>query len=314
MRFGALGLLAFVTALVIAGMQRSIWVTVSLVVLQVGGLVIVILAGAPQIGEHSLVEGVEASGVLSAAALVFFAFIGFDEVITLSEDTRDPERTVPRALLLALGISTLLYVLVGIAAVSAVGAGPLAASDTPLALVLEDEVGSRASDVIAFIALASTTNTTLLLVTAGSRLIYGMSRDASLPPVFSTLGRRGRAPYRAALATTGVAAAFAMLGDIGLVASVTDFAVYAMFITVNVALIRLRFTAPDAARTFRVPGTVRSLPLLPIVGTAVVLLMMAFLDPWAWLLGFGALAAGAVAWLASARARSRARARMKAGV
>jgi APA family basic amino acid/polyamine antiporter len=289
------GLLFALTLLVASGVQRTIWFSVSLVVLQVGGLLMIIASGAPHIGNASLVSGSSAGGVLAGAALVFFAFIGFDEVVTLSEETRDAARVIPRALLLALAIATVLYLLVGICSVSLVGADALASSDRPLALVIEHDWGSRASDIIAFIALASTTNTTLLVLTAASRLLFGMGRNGALPRVFATVGR-ARSPYVAAVFAFVAAAVFALAGSIGFVAAVTDFAVYAIFLTVNASVIVLRFRQPDLTRTFTVPGRIGKLPLLPIAAEGTVLLMLVYLAPSAWLVGGATLALGVLAW------------------
>jgi APA family basic amino acid/polyamine antiporter len=151
-------------------------------------------------------------------------------------------------------------------------------------------------------------NTSLLVLTTASRLIYGMARNAALPPIFATVGRRAHSPWIAATGGFVVSAAFASFGDIGLVASVTDFGVYVIFIAVNATLITLRFSQPDAVRPFRVPITIGRLPLLPIAGTLTVVVMLTFLDPRAWFLGMGAAIAGAVAWLLSSGARARAKA------
>lgn len=293
---GAVGLLLVLTMVVMSGVHRSIWLSVALVALQVGGLLLVIVAGAPQVGERSLIEGAQVSGVLAASALVFFAFIGFDEIVTLSEETKDAARVVPRALLLALGISTLLYVAVGVVTVSAVGASALAASERPLALVMDDMIGARASTLIAGLALASTTNTTLLVLTAASRLIYGMARGGALPTGFSRLSRFGHAPWLAALAGFAIATPFALSGRIGLVAEVTNFAIYAIFITVNLAVIRLRRTMPLGDRTFRVPWTVKRVPVPAMLGIAATVLMTVYLRPEAWILGGLMLVSGVGAW------------------
>lgn len=295
-RVAALGLLAALTMVIAGGIHRSIWLTVGLVVLQIGGLILVIAAGVPHFGERSLTEDASIGGIWGAAALIFFAFIGFDEIVTLSEETRNAARTIPRALLLALGISTVLYVLVAVSAVSVVGAEAVAASDTPLTLVIGHNWGGRAGDIVAVIALASTTNTTLLVMTAGSRLLFGMSKGGSLPSVLSHLNLGGRAPWVSAVLVGGVAGGMVFAGDITLVASATDWAVYAIFIVVNGALIALRFRLPDAPRNFRTPLTVGRLPLLPLAGAAVAALMAVQLEATAWAIGLGAVAAGAGAW------------------
>jgi APA family basic amino acid/polyamine antiporter len=303
-RLAAITLLLCLTGIIIIGIQRSIWLSVLLAVLQIGGLLIVIFAGLPHVGDRPLVEGSTVAGVLSASALVFFAFIGFDEVVTLSEETKDAARVIPRALLLALGISAALYVLVGIAAVSVIGAEELAASDTPLVAVIEHDVGSRASDIVAFLALAATTNTALLALTAASRNMWGMARSGSLPGIIATIGPRGHSPVVAALIGFVVAAAFASAGNLALVAAVTDFAVYVIFIAVNVALVILRLRAPEIPRTFRVPGAVGVVPLAPILGTIAVLVMLFYLEPRAWGLGLAGVAIGALVWLALNRVTS----------
>lgn len=296
LRVGAIGLLVVLTVIIAGGIQRSIWFSVVLVILQVGGLLLVIVAGAPHIGSTSLLEGGSVSGVLGAAALIFFAFIGFDEIVTLSEETRDAAKVIPRALLLALGVSATLYVIVAIASISVIGAPAIAGSDTPLTLVVAHDWGSRAGDIVAAIALASTTNTTLLVLTAASRLLFGMSRDGSLPYVFSSVTAGGRAPYVAAIVACVVAMFFALIGDIGLVASATDFAVYGIFIAVNVSLIVLRFRAQDVPRTFVTPFRVGRVPVLPVLGIATVLLMIGNLEWRAWLIGLGTVTAGVLLW------------------
>jgi APA family basic amino acid/polyamine antiporter len=234
---------------------------------------------------------------MSAAALVFFAFIGFDEVVTLSEETRDPSRTVPRALLLSLGISTLLYVMVGVAAVSAVGAEALGASDQPLGLVIEQSIGARAGDVVALIALSSTTNTTLLVLTAATRMIFSMARGGALPPVFATLTPRSRSPWLGALAACAVAIPFAMSGSIELIAEVTNFAIYVLFVGVNLAVIRLRMIAPHAPRPFRAPLAVGALPVTAVLGVLTSVLLLFYIDPAAWMLGGIMVVLGIGAWL-----------------
>ena len=193
-RLGAWALLGLVTAIALAGIEQSAKLTVALSAVQVGGLAVIVAIGVPHIGEQNLIEGSSTAGVITAAALVFFAFVGFDEVITLAEETTDPARTVPRALLSALAISTVLYMAVAVAAVSVLGPAALGASEQPLADVMAAAIGGRSADVVAIVALVATTNTTLLAVTAASRLQYGMADTGALPARFARLSAR-RAPW-----------------------------------------------------------------------------------------------------------------------
>lgn len=290
-RAGAIGLLTMATAVALLGIRQSAIVTLLFSVVQVGGLVVVTAVAAPSIGDHSLVEGGSLVGVVGAAALVFFAFIGFDEVITLSDETRDPVTTVPRALLLALGISTTLYVAVAIAAVSVLGADALADAPQPLAAVMGTAIGDRSADVVAGIALVATANTTLLLLTASSRLAYGMTQRRALPDVIGRVSGRG-VPWVSLLLAAAGAAAGVLIGNLTLVASVTDFAVYVVFVAVNVVVIALRFRQPHRLRPFRVPLAVRGVPLPTVAALVVVLVMLPGLDPDALVLGAVLLAVG----------------------
>lgn len=300
-RVAALSLLAVLTIIVISGVQRSIWLSVLLATLQIGGLLLVVATGIPHFGERPLLDGATVTSVMSGAALVFFAFIGFDDIATLSEETHEAATVIPQALLLTLAISTALYMLVGISAVSVVDVNQLAAAERPLALVLQESLGDRAGDVVAWIALAATANTTLLVITAASRLLYAMGRERALPSVLARVGARGGAPYVGALITLAIASLFVLPGDIGLVAAVTDFAVYCTFLSVNLAVIALRIRQPGARRPFRVPINIALLPVLPVLGTVSVLAMVAFLAPSAWVLGLGVLVVGAAAFALIAR-------------
>jgi APA family basic amino acid/polyamine antiporter len=294
-RVAALGLLTAVSVVAMVGVKQSARLTVGLSAVQVGGLVLVFAIGLPHIGDVDLLTGRGAGGVLGAAALVFFAFIGFDEVITLAEETRDPTRTVPRALLLALGLSTALYIAVAIAAVSVLGADALGSSPRPLADVMAHVWGDRGATVVAAVAVMTTTNTTLLAVTAASRVMYGMAKAGAMPRSFASVHSHRGTPIRAIVAVALVAGGFALFGDFSVIAAVTDFAVYVVFLAVNGTVIILRRTRPELPRPFTVAGTVRGIPVLPVLGLGSVALMMTQLEPLAIGLGLALCATGLAA-------------------
>jgi APA family basic amino acid/polyamine antiporter len=301
-RAASLGLLATVSAVAAIGVKQSARLTVVLSAVQVGGLVLVAAIGLPHVGDVDLLAGPGAGGVLGAAALVFFAFIGFDEVITLAEEAHDPTRTVPRALLSALGLSTVLYVAVAVGAVSVLGAGALAASPRPLADVMAHVLGDRGASVVAAIALLTTLNTTLLALTAASRVMYGMATGGALPASLARVHPTRRTPIRAIAVVAVVAAAFALAGDFTVIAAVTDFAVYVVFLAVNATVIILRRRRSELPRPFAVAGSVGGVPIVPVLGLASVALMMTRLEPAAIGAGSAACAVGlAAGWLLRAR-------------
>lgn len=299
-RLGAMVLLAAVTGVALAGVQHSARLTTLLSLVQVGGLVAVIAAGADHVGEVDLLAGASAAGVLSGAALIFFAFIGFDEVITLSEETKNPTRTVPAALMSALGLSALLYVAVAVVSVSVLGASTLAGSERPLADVMGHATGTVAGDIVTVVALVSTTNTTLLATTAASRLTFAMARDDLLPPRLARLSRR-QVPALAVGAVVATSAVFVLFEDVGFVASVTDVAVYLEFLAVNATVVILRYRLPAAPRPFRIPFTLGRVPVIAVLGFLATLLMLSRVDALPLLLGGGVTLAGLAVALAVTR-------------
>ena len=293
-----LALAALVAATFIAfyGIREAVWLAVMLTLAEAGGLVVVIVIGVPHLGDVDLLKAeMGAAGIFSGAALVMFAFIGFEQIATLSEETRDAVHIVPKAMLLAIGVTSGLYLMVAVAAVSVLGWEELSGSQAPLAAVAAEVLGGRASDFVAVVALFSTANTILLLLVAASRLIYGMASTAALPRFLAWVHPGKRTPARAIALSLVVSAGFALSGDIGLVAGATNFAVFIGFAAVNVSLIVLRYTRPDVPRPFRVPLNVGRLPLLPVVALASIAFMTANLEANALMIGLGLFVSGVVA-------------------
>jgi APA family basic amino acid/polyamine antiporter len=200
--------------------------------------------------------------------------------------------------LAALAISTVLYIATAIAAVSAIGAEALSASERPLADVVATVAGSASGDLIAVAALISTTNTTLLAMTAASRMTYGMANLEAMPRWLGGVTRRTRVPLRSITAIAIVAALFAVAADLKLLAQVTDLSIYFVFVSVNGALIVLRYRDPDRERPFRSPLRVGRLPLLPIAGILSVGVLVTGLELSAMGAGAAVCAAGLVLGLA----------------
>ncbi len=296
-RWLALGVLGVAALMVVWGSSRWSKLVVLLSLAQVAGLVFIVVIGIGHFGDGGLFTGRGGSpwnsfgGVMSAAALVFFAYIGFDEVATLSEETNDPTRNTPRALLWSLGISAVLYVLVSIAAVNVLGAEGLASSTQPLTDVAADAVGDRAGAVMAVFAMLTTTNTVILVLTAASRMFFAMSRSGDLPSIGARLTRTG-APWVGVAFSAVVGAGFVIWGELKLIASATDFTIYAIFLSVNVMVTVLRRRDPERARPFRSPWSVGQWPMLPIIGFAFTVWMIVLLELESILVGTALFAVG----------------------
>lgn len=296
-RISGVLVLAAIAAVVAKGMKTAAWFIVILSCIEVGGLVFIVAIGGSHIGDVDLFTGVSGnmfdqfSGVMSAVALVFFAFIGFDEVVTLSEETHDPQRTTPIGLALALGISTVLYVAVSIAAVSVLGADGLASSVYPLAEVAEEALGTSSADVMSALAMITTTSTVLLCVTAASRMMFAMARRSDLPRSFAKIDANGT-PRLAAVAVVIAAAGFVLWGEFTVIAGATDAVIYVMFLAVNTIVILLRRRQPDTPRPFRIPGTIAGVPVTPVLAFGVTVWMMVLLDLESLVVGAGILCGG----------------------
>ena len=303
----AVGALAVASLISAYGIRQAMWTSIALCLVELAGLVLVIAIGVPHFGEEDLflVHGGSA-GIFSAAALVMFAFIGFEQIATLAEETNDAPRIVPRAMLLSIAITSLLYVLVAVASVSIMGWEALGSSEAPLADVVSTVLGSRASDAVAVVALFSTGNTLLLLLVAASRLIYGMAERNALPGALTYVHPRYRTPVLATAIALLISAGFALFGDIGLVAESANFAIFVGFAAVNVSLIVLRFTRPQLERPFRVPLTIGRVPLLPVAALASIGVMVAHLDAGAIVIGVLIALMGAVVMIVVTATRGQA--------
>ena len=195
-------------------------------------------------------------------------------------------------MLLALGLSTLLYVGVAVSAVSVVGPDALAASPPAAGRRLRPRAGRTGRAGSGRHRPVTTTNTTLLCLTAASRVLYGMASAGSFPPRLAHVAPRTGAPDAAILACAACAAGVILGRDLTLAASVTDAAVYATFLAVNVAVVLLRVRRPDLLRPFRSPGAVGGVPVLPILGIATIALVLPALPLRALLLSAGLGAIG----------------------
>ena len=284
-------LIAVLCGILLLGVKESAWVAVVFTLIEVGGLLLIIAAGIPCLGRVDYFEmPLGLSGVVTAAALVFFAYQGVEEMVKFSEETRRPERTVPLALITALVVSTVLYIFVCISAVSVVGWEALAASSAPFATVASAAWGADASLLLSVIALFATANTVLMMMFASSRISFGMARAGSLPGLLSRVHPGRHTPWTAILLVGGGALFFMFTGDIAFVANIANFTLFVTFVVVNLSVIILRYREPDRPRPFSIPGRLGNFPVFPLLGLLSCIFLLVQLEPA--VLGVGALLTG----------------------
>jgi APA family basic amino acid/polyamine antiporter len=289
----ALTALALSLAIILAGVRETVIVAVVMTLIEAGGLVLVLALGFDSIGSRPLMEMPRSGvGLLTGATLVFFAFEGFEQIATLSEETRDPTRTIPRAILLSIGICALLYALVAVVAVSVLPWRELASSSSPLADVARAAGGPTYANALSSIALFATFNTALMMLATAARRAYGMANRGMLPALFRIVGQKRKTPWVAALVLTGCSALMVLVGEIGPVAHAANFAIFLSFIAVNTAVVWLRRTRPEAERPFRIPATLGRIRVIPVLSNLGIALLALFSDPKAALAVLVLLAVG----------------------
>ena len=219
------------------------------------------------------------SGIEDAAALIFFAYIGFDAVSTGSEESRNPGRDLPIAIIGSLVIATILYILVSVAAVGALPADQLAGEDAPLAVALDEGAGiSWGADIVTFGALVAITSVVLTILYGQTRVAFSMCRDGLLPTRLGTVWEKTRTPVILTLVFAipiAILAAFVPLKEI---AELVNIGTLFAFLIVNVAVIWLRHSKPEMERGFRVP----LVPVVPIIGALLCAYLMTKLPGTTW--------------------------------
>jgi amino acid transporter len=273
----------------------------------VGGLLLVIAAAATvEAAPAPASAGTAEPAIMAAAALLFFVYLGFEEVANLVEEVRRPARDLPLALFASIAITTILYILVAVAVVHMVAPAELARSEAPLTTAIQS-VWPGMGPWLSAIALFATANTVLITVIAASRLTFSMARDGEIHGMFAGLLPRRQTPWLAALATLVTAAVLLPIGSVKILAEMSSFAALVAFSAVNLALIALRYKQPHHPRPFRVPGAIGRMPVLPLAAIASIVLLLVHFDWQIYAAGGLALVLTAIAYAARQWLRARKR-------
>lgn len=279
------------------GMRESTWLNLVCTAVEVGGLLFIIAIGLRFWGDVNYFEvptnggggsGLTAGLVLNGAVLTFFSFVGFEDLLNVAEEVKEPQRTLPRGLLLAMVIVTVVYISVSISAISTVPYAVLAKSEGPLVEVVRRGAPWLHPSVFSFISMFAIANTALLNYIMGSRLAYGMARQGLLPGIIGRVHATRRTPHVAIALLMLVVLALAFSGDIKDLGKATAALLLGCFTVVNLALVVLKLRPGEPRGHFEVPIVV------PMLGSATCLLLLVNTQ-WAELKIVGILLAGITA-------------------
>jgi amino acid transporter len=259
----ALAFMALVMAINLRGVGESVKANVVLTLIELTGLVVVILVGIWAIGggdaDFSRVIAFDTPkdknvflAVTTATSLAFFAMVGFEDSVNMAEECKDPPGIFPKMMLTGLGVTGLIYVLVSICAVALVPVGELAASDTPLTLVVERGAPDiPIKDVFPFISMVAVANSALINMMMASRLLYGMGKQGVIPRSLAKVHAKNQTPWMSILFTTALSfgliayVSYASADAVAVLGGTTALLLLGVFAIVNVAVLILRKDTVD---------------------------------------------------------------------
>jgi APA family basic amino acid/polyamine antiporter len=259
---GILSLINFV------GIRASTWTNILFTLIEAAGLILIIIIGIPYFGTVNyfvLPAYSSVFSIFSTVALIFFAYIGFEDIANIAEEVKQPARNLPRAIIYSIIVTTVLYCLTAIAVVSI---KPFDTIDpqAPLNDVASAVLGPIGGTIMSLIALFATANTVLIMMIVTSRMMYGMARDKALPEGLSKVSPKFKTPALAVLVTMILTLIPLFFGDIRTVADATVFGVLITFFLVNLSLIVLRKKRPDLERPFRIKPNIGWMPIVGLLG------------------------------------------------
>ncbi|MBA7547333.1 putative amino acid permease YhdG [subsurface metagenome] len=251
------------------GIKASTWTNILFTFIEAAGLILIIIIGIPHFGSVNYLElpiGGSFTVIFPAVALIFFAYIGFEDIANIAEEVKNPAKNLPKAIIYSIIITTVLYCLTAISVVSILPYSEIADSPAPLNSVTSAILGPIGGLIMSFIALFATANTVLIMMIVTSRMMYGMARDKALPEGLSKVSQKYRTPALAVLITMILTMIPLFFGDISIVANATVFGVLITFFMVNLSLIALRRKKPDLERPFKLKPNIGWIPIIALLG------------------------------------------------
>ncbi|MEU1456323.1 amino acid permease [Streptomyces avermitilis] len=300
----AVVVIALASVLLVRGVRESARATAAMAVLKLAILVVFCAIGFSAFKDGNLTPFSPAGlgGIGAGTTAAFFSYIGFDAITTAGEEARNPRRDIPIAILVCLGLATLLYCAVALAAIGAIGGGQVGGRPAALSYVVNEVTGSTAGGaVIAFGAVVAIASVVLAVMYGQTRILMSMARDGLVPRVFERVSPKTSTPVTGTLLVALVFAVPAAFASLDSVVNLCTIGTLAIMAVVNVTVIALRRREPGLARSFRVP----LYPVIPVLGVGFCLYLM-YETGWTTWVQFAAfLAAGCLVYALYGRRNSR---------
>ena len=303
---GAIFLIGILSIVNFIGIKESAWANAVFALITASGLILVIILGF-SVDVIEKVDYLETpngiTGIILAFVLIFFAFIGFEDMANVAEEVRRPHKTIPRAIILSIIITGAIYILVSLAVIRVLPWQELSQSSAPLADVAAGVLGNNGSITLSLIALFATASTVLITLVAGARILYGMAKSNSLPQILGRIHPKTNTPWIAVIGIFVTSIAFAFVGDIVIVANITVFAVVITFAVINLAVIVLRYTESELDRPFKVPVNIGKFPILPLFGFGTTIYMILQFEIGVAIVGLTIIGVGAIVYVILKKSR-----------
>ena len=278
-----IGIIAFMAFFNIIGAKYSSYYNTVATFITLAGLAVVIAVCIPEFGTTDLTKLGENgwNGIFSGGALIFFSYIGFEDLVKMAEDTKNPEKNMPKGVLFS-GLAVLvIYLLIALSAISVLDWQELSQSNGPLAEVAEMKLGSWGATGLVVVALFATSKTILTNILGTSRLLYDVARDSEVSWMkkLTTISGIGHAPNYAIVLIAVLAIGFGLIGNLKMVASISNIFIFIVFGMVNIALLAYRYKNrknPTEKPAFHIPLNVNNIPIPTVFALLTILVMFGY--------------------------------------
>lgn len=265
------------------GVQKSSWFNAFATIITLLGLSAVVGFSFSEWGTTDLLNFEDANwvGLCSGSALIFFSYVGFEDLVKLAEETKEPRKNMPKGIIISAIAVTIIYVLIAISATSVLDANQLSKSQGPLAEVMQTVAGKSWATGLIVIALFATSKTIMANILSSSRLIFDVARDNDISFLnkLAAVHKDSGTPRIALVVVTLITIAFGLIGNLKVVASISNVFVFVVFLSVNYALIKYRLKEKNNTKEepyFKMPLNIGKVSILSYIAIAGLLVLLGF--------------------------------------